>query len=144
MSYRALAAVAALAVAVPAAAQTYIVRRVAPHAGATVHLSGEVIAGQTIRAWWATLLSADCSPSGTMTTSVIEAPRRGQVAISDAPFPPDYVAPNPRVRCDRQPQPGKQAFYTAPAGFHGHDRFVLQNARSDGVIRRIVVDVKVA
>jgi len=127
-------------------AQTFVVHRVDPASArgyGDVRISKATVAGQQVRIWWATLLNADCTAAGTMTTEVTEQPRHGQVSLSDEPFYPNYQEPNPRTVCDRQKAPGKQAFYTAEAGFHGHDKVVLQNATSEGRVRRIVVDIEV-
>lgn len=132
--------------ALPAAAQTYVVHRVggaSAHGFDEVRLSKAALAGQQVRVWWAMMLNPDCSAAGTMTTRVVEPPRHGQVAISDDPFFPGFVEPNPRAACDAKKAPGKQAFYTAEPDFHGHDRLVLENATSEGRIRRIAIDVEV-
>ncbi|MCI4591014.1 hypothetical protein MOK15_13050 [Sphingobium sp. BYY-5] len=127
-------------------AQTYLVRKVgstSPKGYDDVHISKAAIAGQQVRIWWATLLNPDCTAAGTMTTQILDQPRHGQVRISDDLFYPNFVQPNPRASCDRQKSPGKQAFYTADAGFHGHDKLVINNATSEGRIRRIIVDIDV-
>jgi hypothetical protein len=127
-------------------AQTYLVRKVGTTALKgydEVHISKAAIAGQKVRIWSATLLNPDCTAAGTMTTQVVDQPRHGQVTISDEQFYPNYVPPNPRASCDAQKSPGKQAFYTAEAGFHGHDKLAIKNATSEGRIRRIIVDIDV-
>lgn len=126
-------------------AQTYLVRKVPTTTKGydEVHLSKAAIAGQKVRIWAATLLNPDCTSAGTMTTQIIDQPRHGQVTISDEQFYPNYVAPNPRAACDAQKSPGKQAFYTAEAGFHGHDKLAINNATSEGKIRRITFDIDV-
>jgi hypothetical protein len=129
----------------PGSTQTYVVRRV----GATqkgyddLHISKAAVPGQQVRIWIAMLLNPDCSEGGTMTTQVVEQPHHGQVSVSDEPFFPNYVEPNPRASCDAHKVPGKQAFYIAEAGFHGHDKVILKNATSEGRIRRIIVDIDV-
>ncbi len=142
-----IAAVVSIAIAAQGAlAQTYIVQRVpsAPPQGVqAIRLSKETMAGQKIRLWSAVLLNPDCTPSGTITSSVIDSPRHGQLDIVDAPTFPNYLPPNPRVACDRKAVPGKQVFYTPAADFHGRDRMVFQNATSDGYVRRFTVDVRV-
>jgi hypothetical protein len=129
-----------------ATAQTYMVRRVDPASAKgfdEVHISKAAVAGQQIRIWWATLLNADCTAAGTMTTQILSPPRHGQASVSDDAFYPNFVAPNPRASCDAQKAPGKQAFYTPDGDFHGHDKLVIQNATSEGRIRRITVDIDV-
>lgn len=127
-------------------AQTYVVRRVdgVPAKGfVALHLSKAAMPGEKIRLWFATLTNPDCSPAGTMTTQVIDQPHHGSVDISYDKVYPNFVAPNPRVVCDKQKVDGVQAFYTPAADFHGHDKVVLQNATSEGRVRRVIVDVDV-
>lgn len=129
-----------------AAAQTFVVRRVdeAPVKGYhDVHLSRAVLPGEKARVWFATLTNPDCSPAGTMTTQIVNPPLHGHADISTDKVFPNFVAPNPRVICDTQKVDGVQAFYTADAGFHGHDKLVLQNATSEGRVRRVLVDIDV-
>ena len=127
-------------------AQTYLVQRMGATAAKgydDVHISKAALAGQTIRVWWATLLNPDCSAAGTMTTQIVSTPHHGQANISDDPFFPNFMEPNPRAACDTHKVSGKQAFYTADAAFHGHDKVVIQNATSEGRMRRIIVDIAV-
>jgi hypothetical protein len=143
---RPIPALLALLLAAPLAAQTFTIHRVpapGPRGYGDVHLSKAAEPGQQIRVWWAMMLNPDCSPAGTMDTRLVEPPRHGEARISDEPFFPPYVEPNPRAVCDAHRAPGKQAFYTPAADFHGHDRLVLQNATSEGRMRRIVVDLDV-
>jgi hypothetical protein len=136
---------ATLLVQSPGSAQTYVVRKVeATQKGYDdIHISKAAIPGQQVRLWSATLLNPDCTEAGTITTQVLEQPHHGQVSISDEPFFPNYIAPNPRASCDAHKAPGKQAFYIAEAGFHGHDKVILKNATSEGRIRRVIVDIDV-
>lgn len=136
------------ALSAPAAilAQTYIVQpvRTGPVKGsADVHLSKAALAGHEVRVWASSLLNADCTPAGTMETAIVDQPRHGKVTISDEPFYPNFAEPNPRVVCDARKAPGKQAFYTSDPDFHGHDKIVLQNATSEGRMRRVTIDVMV-
>ncbi len=127
-----------------AAAQTYVVHRLraGPAPGeATVHLNRAALAGQTIRIWAATLTNPDCTAAGTMTTQVLDEPRHGEVSLSDEPFFPSFTAPNPRAVCDTRKVPGRQAFYTAAPGFHGHEKVELRNSTSDWIIRKVVIDI---
>lgn len=132
--------------AAQADAETYVVRRIdgGPTKGfADLHISKAAMPGERIRLWFATLTNPDCSSAGTMTTQVVGQPHHGTVDISYDKVYPNFVAPNPRVICDKQKVDGVQAFYTAAADFHGHDKVVLQNATSEGRVRRVVVDVDV-
>ena len=130
----------------PGRADTYVVHRIAssPQPGyADAHVAKAVLPSERTRVWWAMMLNPDCSLAGTMTTEIVEQPRHGQATVTDDPFFPNYVAPNPRAVCDSQKALGKEAFYTADAGFKGHDKLVLRNATSEGRIRRIIIDIDV-
>lgn len=142
------AAVLGLAVLMPgaAAAQTYTVRRVdtAPAKGyGDMHIAKAAVSGERIRLWAATLVNPDCTAAGTMTTEILSPPRHGDAMLSDDPFYPSFLQPNPRAACDARKVPGKQLFYTAAAGFHGHDKIVFRNATSEGRVRRVIVDIDV-
>lgn len=142
------AAVLALAAVMPGAlpAQTYAVRRIdtAPAKGySDVHIAKAAVPGERIRLWWATLVNPDCTAAGTMTTEVLTPPQHGDAMLFDDPFYPNFLQPNPRAACDARKVPGKQLFYTAAAGFHGHDKMVFRNATSEGRIRRVIVDIDV-
>lgn len=145
MSRIVLAAVLALGGSTVLGAQTYVVHRLAPNPEGygQVRIEKAALPGQEVRVWWAMTLNPDCTPGAAMTAQIVQPPRHGTARLSDDPFYPNFVAPNPRAACDAKPAPGKQAFYTAEAGFHGHDKFVLQNATSEGRIRKITVDVDV-
>lgn len=127
------------------AGQTYVVRRLAPTSKgfSDVHLSKATLPGQQVRIWSATLLNPDCTPEGTITAQIIEAPRHGQASVADGEIFPNFAPPNPRVACNARKVPGKQAFYTSDASFTGHDRFVIQAATSEGLMRDIIVDIDV-
>ena len=109
----------------------------------TLRASKAALPGQETRVWWAQMIDPDCTPHGAMTTAVVEPPRHGVVRLSDDAFFPSFPPDNPRAVCDRTKVAGKQAFYTAQAGYRGGDRLVLQNSTSEGRIRKIVVDIDV-
>lgn len=143
-----IAAVSIAFVMLPAiaGAQTYIVRRLndgSMKGYNDIHVSRAAMPGEKIRVWFATLTNPDCTPAGTMTTQIVTAPRHGHADISTDKVFPNFIAPNPRVICDKQKVDGVQAFYTPDADFHGHDHIVLQNATSEGRVRRVLVDVDV-
>jgi hypothetical protein len=141
-----LAAILSLILVSVAGAQTYVVRRL-PSGGAQgygdVHISKAALSGQQVRVWWATLLNPDCTAAGTLTTQLVQPPKHGTLSLSDEGFFPDFQPPNPRAACDTRKSPGKQAFYTSVDGFHGRDKLVLQNATSEGRVRRITIDIDV-
>lgn len=140
------ALVASLLAETAVGAQTYVVRRVAPDSAngyGEVHVDKAAIAGQEVRVWWAMALNPDCTKGATMQTDIVQPPRHGSVRLSDDSFYPNFPAPNPRAACDTKPKPGKQAFYTPQSGFHGHDKIVLQNATSEGRIRKVSIDIDV-
>lgn len=129
-----------------AGGQTYVVRRLNDggiKGYADIHVSRAAMSGEKIRIWFATLTNPDCSSAGTMTAQIITPPHHGHVDISTEKVYPNFVAPNPRVICDTRKVDGVQAFYTADAGYHGHDKIVLQNATSEGRVRRVIIDVDV-
>lgn len=129
-----------------ASAQTYMVRKVPADSTKgydTVHISKAAMAGERIRLWAGTLVNPDCTVAGTMDTRIADEPRHGKVMLSDDPVFPNFLPPNPRTVCNSRRVPGKQAFYTADAGFHGHDKVTLFNATSEGRVRRIVIDIDV-
>lgn len=129
-----------------APAQTYIVHRIdGPRAKGyeTIDIAKAAVAGEKVRLWFATLTNPDCSPAGTMTTQILSGARHGQVDLSYDKVFPNFTFPNPRVACDRQKVDGVQAFYTPAANFHGRDHVVLQNATSEGRVRRITIDIDV-
>jgi hypothetical protein len=128
------------------AAQTYTVRRIytgRPKGYEDVHIAKAAVPGERIRLWWATMVNPDCTAAGTITTDVLTPPRHGDAVLSDDPFYPNFLPPNPRVACDELKVPGKQLFYTAAAGFKGHDKMVFRSATTEGRIRRVIVDIDV-
>ena len=109
----------------------------------TQHISKAALAGQEIRLWFAQMLDPDCGAAGVMQTEVTEPPKHGQTRISEEPFFGNFPQNNVRFACNAKKSPGKQLFYVAEAGYHGHDKVVFQNSTSDGRIRKWVVDVEV-
>ena len=142
-----LAALTSTMMATAATAQTYVIHRIdptqQPRGSQTIHISKVSVDGQKIRLWSSTMIAPDCTPSGTITSALVDAPRHGHADILDTPFYPSFTPPNPRAACDRQKVPGKVVFYTPEAGFHGHDHVTVQNANSDGFVRRIAADIEV-
>ncbi|MEH3035778.1 MAG: hypothetical protein PGN23_04670 [Sphingomonas adhaesiva] len=133
--------------ATAAAAQTYVVHQISPtqqpRGMQSIHLSKVSTDGQKIRLWMSTMVNPDCTPSGTITSALIDTPRHGRADIVDDAVFPNYMPPNPRVACDRVKVPGKVVYYTPDPGFRGHDHVVFQNANSDGYVRRISADIDV-
>ena len=109
----------------------------------TQHISKAALAGQEIRLWYAQMLDPDCAATGAMQTDIMEPPKHGQTRISEEPFFGSFPPNNVRSACNAKKSPGKQLFYVAEAGYHGHDKVVFQNSTSDGRIRKWVVDVDV-
>ena len=142
----ALCAMLAAAISWPQAhADTYIVTPAthAPKGMSEIHISKAAVAGQQIRAWWATMLNPDCTPAGTIDARIVQQPKHGQFTITADPLYPNFISPNPRADCDAKKVPGKQGFYTSEPGFHGHDRTILQVATSEGRMRRVLIDIEV-
>jgi hypothetical protein len=98
----------------------------------------------TIQVWANTAIDPDCtaqSPGATL--SILEPPAHGSASVSDEPFYMAFPPANPRSACNSRKVPGHRAFYTAAAGYAGHDRMVLQGSSPEGHVRRITVDIDV-
>ena len=108
-----------------------------------VHVSKATIGTAPIRLWYNTSVEPDCSPHGAPTLSIAHPPRHGTVDISDRPFFYAFPANGPRAACSQRKVPGHQAFYTAQAGYSGHDKVVLEGSQPDGTVRRIDIDIDV-
>jgi hypothetical protein len=109
-----------------------------------LHIEKAAIGGTPIRVWANTAIDPDCSahqPGATLT--VLEQPAHGVATVKDEPYYAAFPPANPRSACNDRKVPGHQAYYTAAAGYAGHDRLVLQGASPDGAVRRITVDVTV-
>ncbi|WP_132740314.1 hypothetical protein [Sphingomonas sp. PP-F2F-A104-K0414] len=129
-----------------ASGQTYLVRRLNEGSSkgySDIYASRAAISGEKIRIWFATLTNPDCSSAGTVTAQIVTPPHHGHADISTEKVYPNFIAPNPRVICDTHKVDGVQAFYTSDAGYHGHDKIVLQSATSEGRVRRVLIDVDV-
>lgn len=97
-----------------------------------------------IRVWANSAIDPDCSahaPGAALT--ILESPKHGEAVVKDEPYFAAFPPANPRSACNDRKVPGHQAFYTAAAGFKGHDRMVLQGSSPDGLVRRISVDITV-
>jgi hypothetical protein len=139
-----VAALAATALAQTTTATVTITRKPAVEKGFDeVRISKAALPGQEIRIWAAQMLEPDCTAHGTMKAEILEPPRHGLARLSDEPFFGFFPPNNVRALCDAKKAPGEQAFYTAAADFHGHDKLVMQNSTSEGRIRKIVVDIDV-
>ena len=137
-------ALAALSIAAPAAAQTFVFHQVQPAKGfSDVHVSKAAAPGQQVRIWYATMLNPDCTAMGSMSAQIIEQPQHGQAIVSDGSFYPTFLPPNPRAVCNSRRVPGKEAYYTSAANFRGRDRVVIRNATSEGRMRNVIVDIDV-
>jgi hypothetical protein len=107
------------------------------------HISKAALAGEEIRVWGAQMLEPDCTAHGTMQTDIMEQPKHGKARVSDEPFFGGFPPNNVRYHCNTQKSPGKQVFYVAEAGYHGHDKLLFQNSTTEGRIRKWVVDIDV-
>lgn len=115
-----------------------------PHGLIKTDLSKATVGTSPIRLWANSAINPDCSaqtPGATLT--MVTPPGHGAVKISDEPFYMSFPPANPRSACNSRKVPGHQAFYTAAAGFTGHDHVVLQGTNPDGHVRRISVDIEV-
>jgi hypothetical protein len=109
-----------------------------------VKVSKATVGANPIRLWYNTAIEPDCSaqaPGATLT--ILTPPSHGAATVSDEPFFATFPAENPRSACNQRKVPGHQAFYTAAAGFTGHDQLVLQGTSPDGRVRRISVNIDV-
>jgi hypothetical protein len=144
---KSLAAVAGICLATCAVAHaetTVLVIKRQPTVGyGEIHQKSAALSGQRIRIWFASDLNADCSVRATMQMQVVTQPQHGTAEVSEEPFFPIYPSGSPVAECNKQKVPGVQAFYTSTAGFTGHDKVTLQNATSEGRIRKIIVDIDV-
>lgn len=144
-----LACVAGLAVVAGASAQPgryqVTVSPAAPTSGYQKLSIAKAVVGSTpIRVWANTAIDPDCSvhaPGATLT--ILEPPAHGAAVVRDEPYFAAFPPANPRSACNSRKVPGHQAFYTATAGYAGHDRMVLQGSSPDGAVRRIAVDITV-
>ena len=109
-----------------------------------VKVSKATVGGNPIRLWYNTAIDPDCSmqaPGATL--SILTPPSHGAATISAEPFFATFPPENPRSACNQRKVPGHQAFYTAVAGFTGHDQLVLRGTSPDGRVRQISVDIDV-
>jgi hypothetical protein len=138
---------AAVATGAMAQAQRYqvTVSSVATPSGyEKLHVDRAAIGSTPIRIWANTAIDPDCTahqPGATLT--VLEPPAHGTADVKNEPYFAAFPPANPRSACNSRKVPGNQAFYTAAAGYTGHDRLVLQGSSPDGAVRRITVDVTV-
>ena len=109
-----------------------------------VKVSKATVGAAPIRLWYNTAIDPDCSPAAPgATLTILTPPSHGAVTISDDPFYAAFPQANPRSACNDRKVPGHQAFYTAAAGFTGHDQLVLQGTSPEGRVRQISVDIDV-
>ncbi|WP_395443643.1 hypothetical protein [Caulobacter sp. UC70_42] len=142
-------AIASATVATGVSAQTaryqVTVAHVEPASGyQKLHIAKAAVGSTPIRVWANTAIDPDCSvhePGATLT--LLEPPAHGLATIRDEPYFAAFPPANPRSACNAHKVPGHQAYYTAAAGYVGHDRLMLQGASPDGAVRRITVDVTV-
>jgi hypothetical protein len=146
LSFAAVIAVGAVATAAFAQSAVVTIRRLPDGPAKSfdqVKISKAAQSGQEIRLWAAQMLEPDCSAHGSMKTDILEQPQHGQLRLADDMFFSSFPAGNARAACNTKKSPGREAFYTAAANFHGHDQVVLQNSTSEGQMRKIVVDIDV-
>ena len=115
----------------------------APEGFAKINIDKAAIGSAKIRLWQNTSVEPDCSPRGQPTLSVIRQPEHGQVIMDDEPFFYVFAAGSGREACSQHKVPGHRAFYTADAGYKGHDKVVLQGSQPDGYVRQITVNIDI-
>ncbi|MEO8115016.1 MAG: hypothetical protein ABI655_11575 [Phenylobacterium sp.] len=106
-------------------------------------VSKAALGSAQIRLWANTAIDPDCTEHPGATLSVLEPPAHGTASVDTQPFYAAFPASNPRSACNSRKVPGRQVFYTANAGFTGHDKVVLQGSTPDGRVRQISVDILV-
>ena len=114
------------------------------HGFEKVHISKATVGTSPIVVWGNTAINPDCSaqtPGATL--AVLSPPKHGQALIDDEPAYIGFPQANPRSACNDRKVPAHRAFYTASAGFTGHDHLVLRGTSPEGGVREISVDVDV-
>ncbi|HKR89980.1 MAG TPA: hypothetical protein VJS38_17570 [Phenylobacterium sp.] len=109
-----------------------------------LHISKAALGGAEISLWSNTAIDPDCTehaPGATL--RIVEAPAHGTARISDDPLYLAFPPGNPRSACNDRKIPGHEAFYSAAAGYTGHDKVVLEGSSPGGRVRRITVDILV-
>jgi hypothetical protein len=120
------------------------VRPASPQEGyGKIEVSKAALGSNPIRLWQNTSIDPDCAPTGRVTLTVIKPPEHGQVQISTEPFFYAFPKAKPRSACNDKKVMGNRAFYTAASGYIGPDHVVLQGSSSEGIVRRIAIDIDV-
>ena len=140
---------AALALSGAAGAQeahySVTVRPAAPAGKAfqKISISRAAIGSAQIVIWGGAAVDPDCSPHPGSTLAVVEPPAHGQVRVVEEPIYVTFPPGNPRAACNDRKVPGRHVYYTANAGYAGHDKVVLEGSDEEGHVRRVTVDVDV-
>jgi hypothetical protein len=108
-----------------------------------ISVSRAAIGNAQIVIWGGAAIDPDCSAHPGSTLTVLEQPSHGEVKVVEEPMFIAFPASNPRSACNSQKVPGRKVYYTANAGYSGHDKVVLEGASEDGHVRRVTIDVNV-
>ncbi|HEY5410072.1 MAG TPA: hypothetical protein VIJ94_05030 [Caulobacteraceae bacterium] len=109
-----------------------------------LNVSKATVGTNPIRIWANTAINPDCSVQGSgASLALVSPPIHGTANVIDDPYFASFPRGNPRSACNDRKVPGHQAFYTAAAGFSGHDRLLLRGTSPDGRVRDISVDIDV-
>lgn len=77
-------------------------------------------------------LKTDCAPADWFTVEITREAEHGVTNIVDASVVPNYVAPNPRVRCNDKSVRARLLEYTPVRGYQGTDSVEVEAISNDG------------
>jgi hypothetical protein len=120
------------------------VRKAAPvKAFDKIKVERAALGSSEIVIWGNSQLDPDCTEHPGATLSALEQPQHGTLRIVHEDGYTNYAPGNPRSVCNSRKTPVNHAYYTAAAGYAGHDKVVLQGSSSEGTVREITVDILV-
>ena len=108
-----------------------------------INVSKAAIGSSQIVIWGGAAIDPDCSQHPGATLTVLEQPTHGAVRVVEEPVYVTFPPGNPRAVCNNRKVPGRHVYYTANAGYTGHDKVVLEGASEDGHVRHVTIDVDV-
>ena len=114
-----------------------------PDAVQKIRVSKAVIGSSQIVIWGGASIEPDCTEHPGYTLSIVKPPAHGEVKVVEEGIYLAFPPSNPRSACNSRKVPGRKVYYTANAGFSGHDRVVLEGASDNGTMRDVTIDVEV-
>jgi hypothetical protein len=108
-----------------------------------ISVSKAAIGSTQIVIWGGAAIDPDCTQHPGSTLTVVEQPAHGTVKVVEEPIYIAFPPGNPRSVCNSRKVPGRKVYYTANAGYSGHDKVVLEGASEDGHVRHVTIDVDV-